>query len=211
VIKPPSFADVLSIRAAALLVAVALHASLFLLVDSRKRRPTIETLPTLRFYEALLPDQTILIAPKVETNSNAIEEALEIPTLEPQHAPVERASAPAPVDWAEEGELAAGSAISSIIREEGYRVIGPRKPSAPGANESPPSIFTEPKHKFGDIERDPFGYDRVWHNERCFTDIGQPVSARPDARIGNVNSRKCLRPLGKKKPRGDLFEHLKGD
>ena len=108
------------------------------------------------------------------------------------------------------GAIAAQSAIESLVRAEGYRELGPRAAKTPGPPE-PPSVFETPKHRSGDVEPDPLNYDRVWHNDRCYTELGKPVTPRADARIGNVSPPKCWIGIGKKKARGDLFDHLKRD
>ncbi|MGH8176143.1 MAG: hypothetical protein ACREV5_07790 [Steroidobacter sp.] len=200
--------DGLSVRAVALVAAVLLHAPL-LFVGQLRQKPheqsrAIEVRLDLDQTRVRTPEEIPSSSPARATSNTA---RVRLPSQDPTP---ESRTAP-PVDWQASGALSAQSTVDSLIRNEGYRDLGPRR--APPFTEpaSPPSVFEEPKHRYGEVERDPAGYDRVWHNERCYTELGSPVSARPTARIGNVVVPKCMMSFGKKAPRGDLFEHLKRD
>ena len=108
------------------------------------------------------------------------------------------------------GAIAAQAAVGAQIQAESYRSLGPqqRRPTAPDIETS---VFQTPKHRFGDAEIDPMNYDIVWLNDRCFIELGKPVTPRADARIPGVNIPKCMWSIGEKPARGDLFDHLKDD
>jgi hypothetical protein len=118
------------------------------------------------------------------------------------------------LDWYQESANAAQAAIDAIIREEAYRSVGPReKRHQIMEPKPPPSLFgPPPKHRAGDIAENPMGYDSVWHNEHCFTQLKQPTIPNLPRSPGDTvetNPMTCLFPMGPREPRGDLFEHLK--
>jgi hypothetical protein len=116
------------------------------------------------------------------------------------------------VDWHQESASAAQAAIDAIIREEAYRSLGPREKRHQMIEpKPPPSPFgPPPKHRAGDIAENPMGYDSVWHNENCFTQLKQPtIPNLPRSGGSEPNPVKCLFPMGGARARGDLFEHLK--
>lgn len=116
------------------------------------------------------------------------------------------ARSPTPRDWHASMEAAATAAVAKLIRGEGYRSLGPVEPGETDSS-PPPSIFQQPKHRAGDIERDAVqGSTLVWHNDRCYTELRFPTIKDPNALVAAPNPPKCMQPLGKRKPRGDLFE-----
>jgi hypothetical protein len=115
---------------------------------------------------------------------------------------------PAPsIDWRATMEAAANSAAEKIIREEGYRALGPTER---GASESsvPGSIFERPRRQAGDIDQEP-GRALIWHNERCYTELKFPTIKDPNAIVGAPNPPKCMYPIGSRRPRSNLFDDLK--
>jgi hypothetical protein len=134
----------------------------------------------------------------------------EMPPLQQSIRPTQpiQSEAMPPVDWHASGEQSVDAAVASIIRDESYRPLGPQEKRS---YELPPvpSLFREPKHKFGDVDEDPMGRTAVWHSERCYTTLEEPITPRASADIPGVNPMKCL--WLRKKPRGDLFDHLRRD
>lgn len=117
------------------------------------------------------------------------------------------------VDWYSESAAASAAAIDAIVREESYRHLGPYEKRFQIVEPKPPTpLFEQPKRKSGDIAPNPMGYDSVWYNEYCFTQLEQPViPALPRGPGDGVLDTPftCLFPMGASAPRGDLFEHLK--
>lgn len=117
------------------------------------------------------------------------------------------------VDWYSESAAASAATIDSIVREESYRHLGPYEKRFQIVEPKPPvPLFEEPKRKNGDIAPNPMGYDSVWHNDYCFTQLEGPlIPALPRGPGDRLTGTpfKCLFPIGTPEPRGDLFEHLK--
>lgn len=195
-------------RAAAFTAAVLLHTPVFFIAQPR---PKSSSVPALTIVRLEIGQSTAASLPRDHTRTSP-SGPVPPPTASPPDMQPASGEAPAPaVDWKSSGAGAARGAVESLIREEGYRPLGPRE-QRKYALPTPPTIFQQPKHELGDAEMDPLNYDLVWHNDRCYTELGKPVTPRADARVGNANPPKCkLIGLGKKETRGDLFEHLKPD
>ncbi len=107
------------------------------------------------------------------------------------------------MDWDANAELAARSAIDAVVREEGYRSFGfPRQRELPGEEELP-SIFEEPRHEFGEAGVDAFGKPVVWLGGGCYQELDKSDDPLRDRRT------MCVLGVGKREPRGDLFDHIK--
>jgi hypothetical protein len=200
----------LDVRPAAFVIVLTLHAPIVLVSHSRIR--SAET-AVVSVWLDVAPDRPIErreneppepIVNEPRSTARAGRETR--PATVPPNAVSE-----ASIDWSLSGAIAAQSAVEGIARAEGYRALGPRD-RQPAEPDAAPSIFTTPKHKLGDSELDPLNYDIVWHNDRCYTELGKPVTPRADAHFNLPKIPKCrLIGIGKKKARGDLFEHLKRD
>lgn len=161
-----------------------------------------------RFIEPSMTRSTPLVTHDRSTPQRAPRDQ-EIPSQQPSSQPTQPTQSDAPpVDWRTSGEQSVTAAVASIIRDESYRPLGPHEKRS---YELPPvpSLFREPKHQFGDVDEDPMGRTAVWHNERCYTTLEEPVTPRASADIPGVNPMKCL--WLRKKPRGNLFDHLRRD
>jgi hypothetical protein len=117
-------------------------------------------------------------------------------------------AAPREVDWRREGELAVDAAVADIVRNEGYRPLGPRETAGPRDEPPRPSIFEEPKHRSGDTGKNAFGDSVVWHNESCYTVLESALSTLGQHGVVRDGQYFCVAPVGKKEPRGDLFEPI---
>lgn len=198
-----------TVRAAALAVAVAVQAPLLWLGYSREPPPLHTDTMIVRF----VADETLARRSQPETAELASDTAspLAAPSAPLEDRPsVSAPPAPSPPDWRRSGALSARSSVDAIIRDEGYRALGPRKPPSFREPAPPPSIHEAPKHSFGDAEMDPLNRDVVWLSENCYFEFGKFITPRVTADIGNVVIPKC-RLSGGKEPRGDLFDHLKRD
>jgi hypothetical protein len=197
-----------SVRPAALAIAIALHASLLLLTQPRMRSNDVSAVSIWLDLDAREGSEQERVLPpreqKPSTHAEAAPAQQSITASAPDIAPPSATS-----EWTLSGAIAAQAAIDEFVRREGYRPLGPQAKQSQ-APVDPPSIYSTPEHKLGDAEPDPLNYDIVWHSDRCYTELGKPVTPRVDARTGFPNVRKCrLIDIGKKKARGDLFEHLK--
>lgn len=201
-----------SARPAALFIVIALHASILLISQTRTRSSDVSRVSVWLDIDARSADEDVAPAPEAPAaETSLVEPAASLSERAPTIAPPDVAPPAAPIDWSLSGGIAGQATVEDLVRREGYRPLGPRtkQPDAPGGA---PSIYTTPKHKLGDVEPDPLNYDIVWLNDRCYIELGKPVTPRADAREGFPNIPKCrLIGIGRKEPRGDLFEHLKRD
>lgn len=201
-----------SVRVGALVAVTLLHLPFILAKRSRERPPTSDASLLVRFIAA---------SPAILEPVSLVEPQSEERTISPRERVASRARiAPLPattpseqprIDWYSESAEASEAAIAAIVREESYRSLGPREKRFQIVEpKAPPPLFEEPKHRSGDIAPNPMGYESVWYNEHCFTQLEQPVIPHLP-RVGGpgVNAVNCMWPMGKREPRGDLFEHLK--
>jgi len=119
-----------------------------------------------------------------------------------------------PLKWRAAGTLAARSAVEAALAAKRYRHFG--FPAPPEPEEAPaPSIFEKSAHEPGTTGEDVMGNPVVWLSDHCYQplanskpvktapDLGQPTTGQDGAQW------KCSWGVGKRKPRGDLFDHLK--
>jgi hypothetical protein len=131
------------------------------------------------------------------------------PPLGPAVEPASPAISAPPIDWRANMEAAASSAADEIIRQQGYRPLGPIAHGESGPSPSE-SIFERPHHEAGDIDHDPVqGRTVVWHSEHCYTELKFPTIKDPNALVGVPNSPKCMFAIGRRRPRADLFDAIK--
>ena len=198
-----------SVRLVAFVAAALLHLPLFLATDSRTLPQSNDDALLVRFIAERAPVRLAEPMPRALPGSSAIRAAPPAEAIS-SVPPASAGDSPPPVDWEISGAISAEAAIDAIIRDEAYRTLGPKEKQHQIVEPEPPrSIFEEPKRRYGDVAKNALGYDSVWHNEHCYTQLEEPVSARPSATVGDVNPVVCVMPIGKKEPRGDLFEHLK--
>jgi hypothetical protein len=127
--------------------------------------------------------------------------------LSTDEKPVTTDSAPIR-DWHGSMAAAATAAVGEASRNENYRSLGPIERERAGSA-SAPSVFETPPRKAGDIDHDATqGRTLIWHDERCFTELRFPTIKDPNALVGAPNPPKCMRPIGEREARGDLFESI---
>lgn len=119
-----------------------------------------------------------------------------------------------PMKWRAAGTLAARSAVEAGLAAKRYRRFGFPAPAEPV--EAPaPSIFEKSAHEPGTTGEDVMGNPVVWLSDHCYQplanskpvknapDLGQPTTGQDSVKW------KCSWGIGKREPRGDLFDHLK--
>lgn len=194
-------------RVVAFSIVVLLHVVVFI-VSWQHRAPERENQHYLTWID--IEPQPDVRPPEPEHDTSAREEdsvvrASRVPTLDPISPAI---SAPS-INWRASMEASANAAAAEIIRGEGYRPLGPIERGPPGSSPSE-SIFEQPRRKAGDIDHDPVqGRTLVWHNEHCYTELKFPTLKDPNALVGASNPPKCMYPIGKRKPRDDLFDDIK--
>jgi hypothetical protein len=129
-----------------------------------------------------------------------------------------------PMKWRAAGTLAAQSAVEADLAAKRYRHFG--FPAPPEPQEAPaPSIFEKSAHELGTTDEDVMGNPVVWLSDHCFQplanskpvktapDLGLPTAAKAVPNMGQPKVElplwKCSWGIGKREPRGDLFDHLK--
>lgn len=198
-----------SVRLVAFIAAAALHVPLFIAWDIRNKPISNADTIRVRWIAEQEPLELQGSAAPALASSATPQAALRTEAAPSRpRVPPEGISRP-PVDWEISGAIAAEAAIDAIVRDEAYRPLGPREKKHQIVEpEAPRSIFEEPKRRYGDIAPNALDKTSVWHNEHCYTQLEEPVSARPSS-VNPLNPVVCVIPIGKKEPRGDLFEHLK--
>ena len=187
---------------AVLLAVILLHAPL-LLVSVGPRRSLVRGSPAdVVWLQLTEPERRVKPLPlqAPQTTPRAVSAA---PPRTEDIQPLTIRASRVPVDWDANADLAARSAIDAVVREESYRSFGfPRKRELPG-EEEPPSIFEEPGHEFGEEGIDAFGKPVVWLSKRCYQELDRSDDPLRDRRT------MCILGVGKREPRGDLFDHIK--
>lgn len=120
----------------------------------------------------------------------------------PSDAAAPTGSAMAPPDWKQSG---ADAAVDAARKE--YRALGPRpidpKVKVPRSPFKPP-----PKHKHGELGEDALENPVLWLSENCYIRFENRKLPLDDP-FRTIPMTLCTFPVGKLKPKGDLFEHLR--
>lgn len=187
---------------AALLAVILLHVPL-VFVSIGPRRSLVQR-PAADVVWLQLNEPERRITPLPSTSAQTAPRAAGAPSPQTEDVqPLTVKASRIPVDWHAATELAARSAIDAVVREESYRSFGfPRKHELL-EEEEPPSIFEEPGHEFGQEGVDAFGKPVVWLNKRCYQELEKSDDPLRSPRT------MCTWGVGKREPRGDLFDHLK--
>lgn len=117
---------------------------------------------------------------------------------------------PAHANWSLQGILSA-RATASTASSDRYRSLGPRE--AEPEHQSPdPALFETPERRAGSVDNDVHGDPIVWVNEYCYQELEKPVPTARDVTRQpkkTIEPPKCVFPVGKPEPRGDLFAHIR--
>ena len=95
----------------------------------------------------------------------------------------------------------------------GRRTFGP----APGESErklksrpdGPPPLFEQPLPKVGTTVTTPEGETILWVSDYCYISLSSTSLTMQDFHKARQGVRRCILRVGKREPRGDLFDHLK--
>jgi hypothetical protein len=116
---------------------------------------------------------------------------------------------PRQIDWSANATYHARKAVEAAAVER-YRNLGARRPGPPPEPEVP-SLFEAKPDVAGEIGEDINGDPVLRLSEHCYQELEKPVPTARDYVDPRPLLQKCLFPIGKREPRGDLFEHLKRD
>jgi hypothetical protein len=75
--------------------------------------------------------------------------------------------------------------------------------------DGPPPLFEKPLPRVGTTVRTPEGETILWVSDYCYISLGSTSLTMQDFHKAREGVRRCIIPLGKREPRGDLFDHLK--
>jgi hypothetical protein len=201
----------------ALLAVCVLHA-LFLHVIQRMRRvesrdaldaPVVMIQQLSRVRELQRPRET----ERVQERSRE-----RIPPVAERAPPVNQSSvpessapitppAPRAIDWHANAVRSAQVIVQGSLDGKSRSFGSPRQPERPAR--PPQSVFGPgPKHRAGDVGSDTYDDPVVWINDHCYKELEKPVpTARDFFRIMPLV--KCMWPIGKREPKGKLFEHIR--
>lgn len=134
---------------------------------------------------------------------DAIEPSV-LPILEPAS---EALFAPTAPDW--EGD--AREVARAIGGGTARRTFGemPKAPPGRPKEEYPPSIYDKPLPRVGTTVTTPEGETILWVSDNCYIPLESMSLTMQDFHKARQGIRRCQIGLGKRKPRGDLFDHLK--
>jgi hypothetical protein len=202
------------VRCVALCIVVGLHSLILLFIwktrDSLNSRtgPEDEFIVWIRVTEPVPPDEATP-SPSDEPVARADREQRE-PAARDEQDVTATPSAPRQIDWGAHAAFNAKRAVEESLPER-YRYFGPRRPS-PEPEPEPPSVFEEERKVHGEIGEDALGNPVVKLNKYCYQELEKNVPTAHDyGQPPQPKMTKCLFPIGKREPRGDLFEHLKKD
>ena len=196
-------------KAAALAATLVLHAVViaWLLMLRFDVGPAIVDTEFLPWFPFLEPEPAPPPPPPIEEPSTApVSIRLEqlpfpIPIID---LPAEETDALA---WFEDARAVAGE----VGKEPSYRKFGevPKGPPTRPKEEYPPSIWEKPLERVGKAYRTPDGEQILWVSDHCWISLGSQSLTMADFHKARNGIRRCNIALGKKKPRSDLFDHLK--
>jgi hypothetical protein len=198
------------------IIVVALHGLLFLIawclgeqvyrrsvsddasmtwILTRPLEPLARSVDSLRAQ----PSQRSNERPTVEENTRESDTTVDSPARSPRQ-----------IDWGAHAAFNARRAVEDGTGER-YRNLGPRKPGPP-PEPAIPSIFEPEPDVRGEEGLDVNGDPVVRLNKYCYQELEKRLpTARDYVDPGRPLIPKCMFPIGKPEPRGDLFEHLKRD
>lgn len=85
----------------------------------------------------------------------------------------------------------------------------PKAPAGRPKEEYPPSIYQKPLERVGKSYRTPEGEQILWLSDHCYISLGTQSLTMQDFHKAREGVRRCNIYAGKRKPRSDLFDHLK--
>lgn len=118
-------------------------------------------------------------------------------------------SPPVHYDWYDDARAVAGALRRSTER----RGFAPAPDNASrklkSAPDGPPPLFEQPLPRVGKTVTTPEGEKILWVSDYCFISLSSTSLTMGDFHAARRGVRTCIIPLGKRKPRSDLFDHLK--
>lgn len=85
----------------------------------------------------------------------------------------------------------------------------PQEPLQPKSKRLPPTVFERPLPRVGTTVTTPEGETIIWVSDNCYIPIESMSLTMQDFHKARQGIRRCQIGFGRRKPRDDLFEHLK--
>jgi len=128
-------------------------------------------------------------------------------TATPLPLPTPQVTPAAPRDFSQ----TARDVAKSMTTEPGHRRFGevPEGPPERPKEALPPSIWPEPLARVGKTVTTPEGETIVWVSDHCWVSLGSRSLTQGNIHEARRGVRMCNLPVGKKKPRSDLFDPIK--
>ena len=111
-------------------------------------------------------------------------------------------------DWYGDARAVAG-ALGGWPARRSFGPATEREHKLKSAPDRPPSIFEEPLPRVGTTVRTPEGETILWISDYCYVSLSSQSLTMKDFHDARKGVRTCIIPIGKRKARGDLFDHLK--
>lgn len=85
----------------------------------------------------------------------------------------------------------------------------PIEPEEEREPKPPPTVFEQPLPRKGTTVTTPEGETILWVSDYCYISLGSTSLTMQDLHQARMGVRRCIIPVGRREPRGDLFEPLK--
>ncbi len=112
-------------------------------------------------------------------------------------------------DWYGDARAVAG-AFGQGTERRGFGA----SPAESGAKPQPkpePTVFARPLARVGTTVTTPEGETILWVSDYCYISLGSTSLTVRDIHQARQGVRQCIIPVGKREPRGDLFDPLQGE
>jgi hypothetical protein len=110
-------------------------------------------------------------------------------------------------DWYDDARDVAGATGGGPKRKAFGKT--PMAPESRPKEVFPPSIYPKPLARVGTTFRTLEGELILWVSDNCYIPLESQSLTMQDFHQARAGIRRCNLPLGKRKPRDDLFDHLK--
>ena len=166
--------------------------------------PAAIEMPEINWMPALQPMPP---APPVEPMPYSAE-PLEAPSI---LLPIPETLEPPPIeyDWYGDARAVAGQRGSSTERRRFGKDRAAAPPKLKSKPDGPPPLFEQPLPRVGTSVTTPEGETILWISDYCYISLSSTSLTMGDFHEARRGIRTCIIPIGKRKPRADLFDHLK--
>lgn len=124
--------------------------------------------------------------------------------------PVPEVVTPPPAEFDFYGDAhAAVGALRGSPNRRGFAATAPSEHKLKSKPEGPPPLFEQPLPRVGTTVTTAEGETILWISDYCYISLSSMSLTMKDFHDARKGVRTCIIPVGKRKPRDDLFDHLK--